>query len=283
MSKYKKALEVLANHNQHSYHAAAMTRMEAFLDTVRDPSRAIDAIFATTSIRIEEPVLIDPPVHEIWSLDSVGISLEKYNHLEEKAIEFFKSTVRRKDGAYTICLPFKTDDRPAINYGRAVAQLHSLKRNPRPSLYEDYRKILDEYLRLGFIETVLPGPKVDGKVHYLPHHPVYNNSPMTLVRIVFNASSRAHKNALSLNDALYNGPNLAQKIQSMILRFRESTYGVLVDISKAFLRIGVDEADRDFCRFLFFTSPDMQEVQVFRFKAVLFRRHLQSLPPHSDH
>ncbi|XP_076037347.1 uncharacterized protein LOC143022849 [Oratosquilla oratoria] len=56
----------------------------------------------------------------------------------------------------------------------------------------------------------------------------------------------------------------------MILLFREGTYGVLADISKAFLRIGVDEADRDFCRFLFFTSADMKEIQAFRFKVVLF-------------
>ncbi|XP_076029138.1 uncharacterized protein LOC143017984 [Oratosquilla oratoria] len=235
--------------------------------------RALNPPIETTalnSIRIDEPVLVDPPVHELWSLDSVGISLEKYSHLEEKAVKFFKSTVRKGNGAYTIRLPFKTEERPAINYGRAVAQLHSLKRNPHPSLYSDYRNILEEYLRLGFIETVPPGPEVDGKVHYLPHHPVYKNSSTTPVRIVFNASSRAHKNALSLNDALYTGPNLAQKIQSMILLFREGTYGVLADISKAFLRIGVDEADRDFCRFLFFTSADMREIQAFRFKVVLF-------------
>ncbi|XP_076038421.1 uncharacterized protein LOC143023695 [Oratosquilla oratoria] len=235
--------------------------------------RALNPPIETTalnSIRIDEPVLVDPPVHELWSLDSVGISLEKYSHLEEKAVKFFKSTVRKGNGAYTIRLPFKTEERPAINYGRAVAQLHSLKRNPHPSLYSDYRDILEEYLRLGFIETVPPGPEVDGKVHYLPHHPVYKNSSTTPVRIVFNASSRAYKNALSLNDALYTGPNLAQKIQSMILLFREGTYGVLVDISKAFLRIGVDEADRDYCRFLFFTSADMREIQAFRFKVVLF-------------
>ncbi|XP_076038158.1 uncharacterized protein LOC143023510 [Oratosquilla oratoria] len=225
---------------------------------------------ALNSIRIEEPVLIDPPVHKLWSWYSVGISLEKYCHLEEKAIEFFKSTVRKRNGAYTIRLPFKTEERPAINYGLAVAQLLSLKRNPRPSLYEDYRKIHDEYLRLGFMETVPPGPEVNGKVHYLPHHPVYKNSPTTPVRRVFNASFRARKNALSLNDALYSGSNLAQKIQSVIIRFREGTYGVLANISKAFLRIGVDETDRDFCRFLFFTSPDMQGVQVFRFKVVVF-------------
>ncbi|XP_076049517.1 uncharacterized protein LOC143030244 [Oratosquilla oratoria] len=178
------------------------------------------------------------------------------------------SIVRKRNGTYTICLPFKSEERPAINYGRAMAQLLSLKRNPRPSLYEDYRRILGEYQRLGIIETVPPGPEVDGKVHFLPHHPVYKSSPTTPVRIVFNASSRAHRNALSLDDALYTGPNLAQKIQSMILRFREGTYGVLADISKAFLRIGVDGAE--FCRFLFFTSSDMNEIQVFRFKVVLF-------------
>ncbi|XP_076053584.1 uncharacterized protein LOC143032600 [Oratosquilla oratoria] len=191
---------------------------------------------AINGIRLEEPIIIDPPVHELWSFNTVGVSLEKYNHLEEKAIIFFKSTVRRENGAYTIRLPFKTD------YGCSVAQLHSLKRDPRPSLYQDYRKFIKihtRYTHLGFIETVPLGPDVDGQVHYLPHHPVFKNSPTTPIRIVFDASSRAHKNALSLNNTLYTSPNLTQKIQSMILRFREGTYGVLADINKAFLRIGI--------------------------------------------
>lgn len=47
MCKYKKALDVLANYNKHSYHTAAMTRMETFLDTVCEPSKAINVIIST--------------------------------------------------------------------------------------------------------------------------------------------------------------------------------------------------------------------------------------------
>ncbi|XP_068240897.1 uncharacterized protein [Palaemon carinicauda] len=115
----------------------------------------------------------------------------------------------------------------------------SVKKLKNPQLVTDYRKILDEYLEENFIEPVLLGTPVDGKVHYLSHHPAVKNSATTLIRIVFNASSRSNPNSLSLNDSLYTGPNLASKIQSMILMYREKPFGSTVDISKAFLCIEI--------------------------------------------
>ncbi|XP_068240901.1 uncharacterized protein [Palaemon carinicauda] len=127
----------------------------------------------------------------------------------------------------------------------------SVKKSKNPQLVTDYRKILDEYLEENFIEPVPLDTPVDGKVHYLPHHPVFKNSATTPMRIVFNNSSMSNPNSLSRNDSLYTGPNLASKIQSIILMFREKPFGLTADISNAFFRIEIVPKQRDFCRFLF--------------------------------
>lgn len=44
MCKYKKATELLSSHNACGYHAAAMLKMEGFVDTVRNPTRGVDTM-----------------------------------------------------------------------------------------------------------------------------------------------------------------------------------------------------------------------------------------------
>ena len=85
--------------------------------------------------------------------------------------------------------------------------------------------------------------------HYLPHHAVFKDSVTTPLRVVFNASAKVGDN-LSLNDGFETGPTLSQKLIDSLLMFRVGRYGLIADISKAFLRVGLQEVDRDFVRFL---------------------------------
>ncbi|XP_068240898.1 uncharacterized protein [Palaemon carinicauda] len=213
---------------------------------------------------------INPPLENLWKLDTIGFTKEPFSHLEEKAVDLFKRTTQYKTGKYVVQLPFKSDKHPDSNYARAFAQLMSVKKSKNPQFFTDYPKILDEYLEENFIEPVPLGTPVDGKVHYLSHHPVVKNSATTPIRIVFNASSRANPNSFSLDDSLYTGPNLASKIQSMILMFLEMPFGLTADISKAFLRIEIVPEQRNFCCFLFFEDPEMTKIVAYRFKVVLF-------------
>ena len=188
----------------------------------RDDNAVTASTITLARIHVEEVVVADPPIPQLWELEPVGISFEKFSHLQEKTVDFFKSTTKYSSRGYTVRLPFKSDHlRPARNLSRAVVQLYQLRKSKDSSIYAKYRKILDEYLASDFIEEVPSGTRgdVDGKTHYLPHHPVIKNSPTTPVRIVFNASSRETKQSYSLNDVLYTGPNLAQKIHDMILMF----------------------------------------------------------------
>ncbi|XP_064088332.1 uncharacterized protein LOC135202802 [Macrobrachium nipponense] len=141
-------------------------------------------------------------------------------------------------------------------------------------MFDQYHSVLDEYVKLGFIEEVKLEDNsfdpVGGINHYLPHHPVFKESATTPFRIVFNASSKESHHAKSLNDCLNVGPNLATKLTDMLLKFRQNKYVVVADISKAFLRIGMNENHRDFTRFLWFADRDFKHVKNFRFKVLLF-------------
>ncbi|XP_064099411.1 uncharacterized protein LOC135210445 [Macrobrachium nipponense] len=141
-------------------------------------------------------------------------------------------------------------------------------------MFDQYQSVLDEYVKLGFIEEVKLEDNsfdpVDGINHYLPHHPVFKESATTPIRIVFNASSKESHYAKSLNDGLHAGPNLATKLTDMLLEFRQNKCAIVADISKAFLRIGINENHRDFTRFLWFADRDFKHVKTFRFKVLLF-------------
>ena len=58
----------------------------------------------------------------------------------------------------------------------------------------------------------------------------------------------------------------------MLLRFRLHKFGLSTDIEKAFLHITLDEADRDYTRFLWLSDPTdpESEFDIYRFKTVLF-------------
>ena len=58
----------------------------------------------------------------------------------------------------------------------------------------------------------------------------------------------------------------------MLLKFRVNEYAYSADISKAFLRVGLQECDRDFTRFLWYEDLTRlnQLPETYRFKTVLF-------------
>ncbi|UYV74109.1 hypothetical protein LAZ67_11002136, partial [Cordylochernes scorpioides] len=58
-------------------------------------------------------------------------------------------------------------------------------------------------------------------------------------------------------------------IPNLMLRFRNGNFGVVADIKKAFLQIEVNERDRDYLRFLWY-SQNGEKTDVFRHRRVVF-------------
>ncbi|GBN07379.1 hypothetical protein AVEN_182110-1 [Araneus ventricosus] len=74
----------------------------------------------------------------------------------------------------------------------------------------------------------------------------------------------------SLNDSLSTGPNLIEIIPTILNRFRRNYVGVTSDIEKAFLQISIREKDRDYLRFLWLRKDDLEHVQQYRHRRVVF-------------
>ena len=103
---------------------------------------------------------------------------------------------------------------------------------------------------------------------FLPHHAVLKESATTPLRIVFNASSKP-ADGRSLNDCMYVGPSLTQKLHDALLTFRENPVAVISDISKAFHRILIHEEHRKFTKFLWVTE-NRDTLTSYQFKVVIF-------------
>ena len=156
------------------------------------------------------------------------------------------------------------------NFGIAKGQLGSLitKLQKDPTKYGYFKDILENYVSQGFIEEV-----TDDKIygHYLPYHGVVKESATTPIRLVFNASSKANDQVPSLNDLLATGPSLTEKLVDCLVSFRTKQFAITADISKAFLRVGIEPLDRDYLRFLWVKDLEKPDcITTYRFKVVPF-------------
>jgi len=121
-------------------------------------------------------------------------------------------------------------------------------------LKEEYEKIVATQNESGIIEKV-PNSPTGNRVFYMPHKPVIReDAATTKVRMVFDASSKHHYLANSINECMYRGPPLQACMWDILIRARMPTDILLGDIKKAFLLVGIKEEDRDAFRFLFMVN-----------------------------
>lgn len=211
------------------------------------------------------------PVHKLWDLDTIGICPNEPAPEDRLAYQSYIDTVEYRDNKYHVRLPWKVNT-PSLpsNYSMALGQLKTLtsalQSRDEVKMYHD---IIKSQLDNDFIEMV-PRASPQDKCHYLPHHGVKKDSVTTPLRIVFNCSAKRGNNP-SLNDCLMTGPSLTEKLGDVLLKFRINQHAYSADISKAFLRIGLQEPDRDFTRFLWYENPEtLDQPCTYRFKSVLF-------------
>ncbi|XP_068228117.1 uncharacterized protein [Palaemon carinicauda] len=163
--------------------------------------------------RISAPVnpLNDDAICRLWSLDTTGIGDNAQSYNDQATIKHFSETIVKVGNKYTVDLPFRNNGRPPTGYRKALGQLYSIRKTlqSKPEMFDQYQSVLDEYVKLGFIEEIEVEDNsfhpIDGINHYLPQHPVFKESATTPISIVFNASSRESQQAKSLNEFLNVG------------------------------------------------------------------------------
>ena len=201
-------------------------------------------------------------LRDFWDLESLGIAPP----LADTCVSsLFPPAISFCDNRYFVSLPWKPDhpevpDHLSLCEGRLKSLIKGLQSNPRI----EYDKIIKDQLKSGIIEIIKhESPSETSqddcckpRLHYLPHHGVVRqDSQTTKLRIVYNGSARALGDQYSLNDCLQTGPNHIPKLFNILIRFRWHKIAITADIEKAFLMIGIDQADRDFLRFLWIKDP----------------------------
>lgn len=196
---------------------------------------------------------------KFWELEEIP---EKTIQTKEDEIceKYYKdTTIRNKDGTYTVRLPFKDHD---LDYGasrqRAGARLLQLERQfkKNDNLKQQYHDFMNEYLQMGHMRKVPKRDYNQGK-YYIPHQAVIREDSLTTkLRAVFDASSKTSLK-ISLNDNLYKGPRLQQDLTTILLRWRTHKIAFMADIMKMYRFIKIHEDDMTCQRILWRFYPDL--------------------------
>ena len=87
-----------------------------------------------------------------------------------------------------------------------------------------------------------PTNEVKKETWYIPVFLVTHRKKQK-VRLVFDSSAKFHDT--SLNDMLFSGPDLINRLKTVLIRFRKAQVGFAVDIESMFYCFVLDEKDRD--------------------------------------
>uniref|UniRef100_A0A8D8XYX2 Integrase catalytic domain-containing protein n=1 Tax=Cacopsylla melanoneura TaxID=428564 RepID=A0A8D8XYX2_9HEMI len=219
------------------------------------------SVMANTSlfIQVDSQVKYEHDVNLFWKLETIGITEDSRVTEDDLALENFNKTLRYTGSRYYVSFPWRDKSKSDLqnNFGLALGRLNSLvKRHKNDGILDACKNTFDEQLRLGILENVKDS--IPHGSHYLPYHAVIRKeSEHTKVRFVMDASCRQNKTKHSLNELLYRGPVLLENLCSILIRFRFHRYGVIADLEKAFLNIGLNEEDRDFTRILWVKDPGL--------------------------
>ena len=98
-------------------------------------------------------------------------------------------------------------------------------------------------------------------VCYLPNHVVVKPNKPGKFRICQDAASKVGKH--SLNSYLFSGPDLLNKLITVILRFRQKKYTLSADIKNYYYQICIDERDASALRYLWWSDETLREVVAY--------------------
>ena len=207
--------------------------------------------------------LLHEKVERFWKIESSGIyEQEKGMSVEDhRVLELWDKNVSFSDGHYTLPIPFKNPAlKPPDNQPMAEKRLSSLKRKllKNYDLHRKYTEGMNDLLEKGY---AVPVPKKDihrndGKVWYLPHHPVINPNKEK-IRIVFDCA--AEYNGILLNSMVRQYPDLTNKLVGVLMCFRLHPIAIMADIQAMFHQVRITHEDRDALRFLWWPEGNLSE------------------------
>jgi hypothetical protein len=166
-------------------------------------------------------------------------------------------------------------------YNRLKLLHRKLKK--QPELLSEHNKCIEDQIQAGIVEKVLAAEDNKNQdVHYLPHHGVIRNDKVTTkLRVVYDGSAMTADREHLLNDCLSTGPNYIPQIFEMLVKFRANRVGLVTDIEKAFLMVGISNKDRDMLRFLWFKNIEHHDPELSSITILPISVWFEAVPSYS--
>ncbi|XP_044573912.1 uncharacterized protein LOC123258071 [Drosophila ananassae] len=227
---------------------------------------AISTIFGwvITSIAYQNPSIttsflstvdIHATLQRFWEIEDSQITTH-HDPENVKVEEHFQTTHSRDSkGRYTVELPFKDADPQFTDTLQGATQrFASVERRLHrdTDLHSRYVQFMQEYISLGHMRQLNPDEILtnDGRVFYMPHHPVLGKK----LRVVFDGSFQ-DSSGQSLNDTLNVGPSIQRNLFDVCVRFRLHKYVFSADIIKMFRQIWINKHHRNYQRIVWREHP----------------------------
>ena len=207
---------------------------------------------------------------ELCRLDVLGLKDTPTNDQSMVFCEFKEQLTRNPSGWYETGLPWRGNHPPLPNNKEAsLRRLATLTTKlEREGLTSKYAEIINEQRTEGIIEKA-DQPSV-GREFYIPHKAVVRpDAESTKIRVVYDASSKAHNGIPSLNECLHPGPPLQNKLWDILVRGRFNPVALTGDLQKAFLQIRIRTDDRDALRF-HWRKDAQSDLEILRFTRAPF-------------
>ena len=224
-----------------------------------------------------EKEVLEDEIRFLWDKTDLGIFSHEVHDDDMIAVKRLEdSMVHLRSGYFEIKLPFN-NKLSLLESNRQIAIARTYKQLAEMASKELYRdltiKAKEELECQDYIELVTQDMIPLDKVHYLPWRGILKSeSETTKLRLVMDASSKRSASHVSLNQCLYQGPNMILNLAHCLIRFMLHQYRCVADIEKAFLRILIAWEDRDVLRFFWPEDPcnPNSPLVEYRWKAVLF-------------
>ena len=223
----------------------------------------------------DDSMLTPNKIDNFWKLETIGATPQEKKEHDEAVMDHCKRLVK-KDASYYIAWSWKDENcKLPENYELSVGRLKSLQKRLKddPELLRKYDKVIKNQLAKVVIEVVDDQKQQGNKQHYIPYHAVIKSEKDTKkLRVVYDASTKTKTSSLSLNECLYRGLVILEDICGLLMRFRTKKIGIVADIEKAFLQIGLQPKERDAARFLW-----LKDINVPLHKSRIWH-NIQSIP-----
>ncbi|XP_066932171.1 uncharacterized protein [Clytia hemisphaerica] len=165
------------------------------------------------------------------------------------------------DGHYHVPLPFRNKNQFfPDNFPQALKRMDSLKRKFQSSaqFHSDYVSFMKNIIEKGYAQEVTSSYP-EGQNWYIPHHGVYHPTK-NKIRVVFYCCS-SYK-GFCMNKELVQGPDLANHLIGVLMRFRQEHVAFTADIESMFFQIKIPESQRRFHQFLWWRDGDYSKPPV---------------------